>query len=243
MRHTLSPSIARLMAAGGPGTGGLMQATAAIQRALAGGAPGVAGASARAATRAPDPNVLDGLVTELRRPRTAGNDDIAPKARARFEAHVHPSPTGSRHYKLFVPAAAERGEPLPLLVMLHGCTQSPDDFAAGTGMNDLAERDGFFVLYPAQAPRSNSSKCWNWFNPQDQREGGGEPALLAGMTREVMARHAIDPARVYVAGLSAGGAMAAILAREYPDLFAAVGVHSGLPQGAASDVASAFAVM
>ena len=138
---------------------------------------------------------------------------------------------------------ASTARPLPLVVMLHGCTQDPDDFAAGTRMNELAQEQGFFVLYPAQAPRSNAHKCWNWFLPRDQRRGHGEPALLAGMTATSCRPHAIDTDRVYVAGLSAGGAMAAILAREYPDLFAAAGVHSGVAAGAAHDVASAFSVM
>ena len=160
----------------------------------------------------------------------------------RFVASSFTGATGTRAFKLFAPAGFD-GESLPLVVMLHGCTQDPDDFAAGTRMNELAQAEGFFVLYPAQAARSNSHKCWNWFSPADQRRGAGEPALLAGMVRHVLQTHSIDPDRVYVAGLSAGGAMAAILASEYPDLFAAAGVHSGVAAGAASDVPSAFSVM
>ena len=159
-----------------------------------------------------------------------------------FDAHQHSGDSASRTYKLFVPSGPATA-PRPLVVMLHGCTQSPDDFAAGTRMNEVAQERGFLVLYPAQAPRSNQSKCWNWFTPADQHRDGGEPGLLADMTREVVASHGVDPRRVYVAGLSAGAAMADILGREYPDLYAAVGVHSGLPQGAAHDVASAFSAM
>jgi poly(hydroxyalkanoate) depolymerase family esterase len=149
---------------------------------------------------------------------------------------------GTRRYQLYVPPARHSGT-LPLVVMLHGCTQTPDDFAAGTAMNEAAQRHGFYVLYPAQSRRANLARCWNWFKHNHQQRGSGEPALLAGMTREVMQRHPVDPRRVFVAGLSAGGAMAAILGDAYPELYAAVGVHSGLPTGAASDATGAMAVM
>jgi poly(hydroxyalkanoate) depolymerase family esterase len=148
----------------------------------------------------------------------------------------------SRHYKLFVPGGPA-GAPRPLVVMLHGCTQDPDDFARGTRMNELAQAHGFLVLYPEQPPRSNANKCWNWFMPGDQRRGRGEPALLAGMTQQVIDQHGVDPDRVFVAGLSAGAAMAVILAHEYTDVFAAAGIVAGLAQGAAFDPASAFHAM
>lgn len=159
-----------------------------------------------------------------------------------FVAGRYSGTAGSRAYKLFVPPGAA-AQPLPLLVMLHGCTQEPDDFARGTRMNALARQEGFLVLYPEQARKANTSGCWNWFKHTHQRRGHGEPAVLAGMVEELVGRQRVDRRRVYVAGLSAGGAMAAILGRAYPELFAAVGVHSGLPVGAARDLPSALAAM
>lgn len=149
----------------------------------------------------------------------------------------------ARDYKLYIPPAAGAGRPLPLVVMLHGCTQHPDDFAAGTRMNEAARERGLYVLYPAQSAQANPQRCWNWFKHSHQGRDRGEPAILAGMVREIARRHAVDPARIYVAGLSAGGAMAAILGQAYPDLFAAVGVHSGLAAGAARDLPSAHHAM
>ena len=152
---------------------------------------------------------------------------------------------GTRPYKLYVPSSyvAGHGPALPLVVMLHGCTQTPDDFAAGTRMNALGEERQCFVLYPAQTPTANRSKCWNWFKRADQRRGSGEPAIIAGMTRDVLDRYRLDARQVYVAGLSAGGAMAAVMGAAYPDLYAAIGIHSGLASGVAHDLPSALAAM
>jgi poly(hydroxyalkanoate) depolymerase family esterase len=152
---------------------------------------------------------------------------------------------GTRDYKLYLPpvSADQRPAPRPLVLMLHGCGQTPDDFATGTGMNDAACASGFLVLYPAQSAFANLHRCWNWFKHNHQQHGRGEAALLADLTREVARTHGVDPARICVAGLSAGGAMAAVLGETYPELFAAVGLHSGVPTGLASDMLSAMSVM
>jgi len=148
----------------------------------------------------------------------------------------------SLRYKLFIPSAYQ-GQPLPLIVMLHGCGQDADDFAMGTGMNELAEEYQCLVLYPEQSSDANWNRCWNWFEGAHHERGRGEPALIAGATRQIMAEYAVDANRVSVAGMSCGGAMAVILGRTYPDIYTAVGCHSGLAHGSATDGYGAMLAM
>lgn len=168
--------------------------------------------------------------------------EIAIPDGAQFLARSFTGKAGTRRYRLYIPASAP-DRPQGLVVMLHGCRQNPEDFAAGTGMNAVAEANGLLVAYPGQAGTDNASSCWNWFRPSDQRRDAGEPAIIAGITEEILTEFALDRRRVFVAGLSAGGAMAAVMAETYPDLYAAAGIHSGLACGSANDAMSAFAVM
>lgn len=146
---------------------------------------------------------------------------------------------GAREYRLFVPSSAT---PRGLLVMLHGCKQNAEDFATGTTMNLAAEAEGMLVAYPTQASAANPTGCWNWFRPEDQERGAGEPHIIAEMTRALIAQY-VPGQRAFAAGLSAGGAMAAVMGATYPDLYEAVGIHSGLPYRSARDVATAMAAM
>jgi len=148
-----------------------------------------------------------------------------------------------RTYKVYLPKSYRDGAPVPLVVMLHGCTQDPDTFATGTRMNQLADSQGFAVMYPAQPQTAHPNKCWNWFKPEDQARDSGEPALIAGMVQQVEHEYAIDPHAVYAAGLSAGAAMTVILGATYPDMFAGLGVCSGLEYQAATNEGNAWAVM
>lgn len=252
--------------------GRFAEATALIQRSLNGGGAGttvVPGTIVIDEERPPPPEPRGGGLKDLLRERLArvadgvrthlppsglthlpGLDNLGglggppaamPTLPGRTLQAVHRGAAGARPYTLYVPTTGTG--PRPLVVMLHGGTQTAADFATATRMSELAEEHGVLVAYPEQVTSANAMRYWNWFEPGDQRRGAGEPAVLAGIVDEIAREHEVDRERVFVAGFSAGAAMAAVLGAAYPDVFAAVGVHSGLPQGCAHDVASAFAAM
>lgn len=171
----------------------------------------------------------------------------APRRKASFTKHAFAFDGDTYPYRLYVPSApapsAGDASPIPLIVLLHGCKQDALDFSKGTAMNALAEEHQAMVLYPEQITSANAMRCWNWFEPGHQKAERGEPAMIAALTQKIVQQHGADPQRVYIAGLSAGGAMAAVVSSQHPDMFAAVGVHSGLAAGAARDVLTAFSAM
>jgi poly(hydroxyalkanoate) depolymerase family esterase len=230
-------------------------ATAALHRALAGQSDfsrgrSEAGESRKGGLENPLPRRLGDVLKALQAGRThsAPNSPEADRrpepdeSNGRFSTRSFRGAAGSANYKLYLPAD-HAGRELALVVMLHGCTQDPDDFARGTRMNTLADEFGLIIAYPHQPRSANAQGCWNWFDARHQRRGAGEPAVIAGLAEALASEFGIDRDHVFVAGLSAGGAMADILASTYPDVFCAAGIHSGLPHGSASDVMSAFAAM
>lgn len=244
--HAINETIRNALASAGLDTtaGPMLGVTDTIRRALS--AAGLPTAAGVVGTREDVINVVARVVdvrqggegAPTRQPSMA-----APQVPAgTFDSCTYVNRAGTRGYKRYVPARIGVVAP-PLVVMLHGCTQSADDFAAGTRMNQLADEHGFLVVYPEQANSANPSKCWNWFKAQDQARDSGEPSLIAGIVRDVAARHGVDTGRIFVAGLSAGAAMAVILGETYPELFAGVGAHSGLPYCSAHDIPSAMAAM
>ena len=178
----------------------------------------------------------------------AGGDDVdgrpvANGATGRFVDGVFTSEAGARRWRLWIPGAYDGRTRLPLVVLLHGCTQDPDDIARGTRVTELADKLNLLVLLPEQPETANPKKCWTWYDAAHQRRDAGEPSLIAGMTRQTLGDWAVDSQRVYITGISAGAAMASVMAIAYADVFAAAGLHSGIPYRAAANVMEGVAAM
>lgn len=161
----------------------------------------------------------------------------------RFQKFTFTAEAGTRDYWVYVPTSYRPGSHAALIVMLHGCTQDAGDIARGTRLNERAEQEGFIVLYPEQPETMNPKKCWNWYDTNNQQRDRGEPALIHGMTRDVMAKYAVGRHRVYLAGISAGAAMATLVAVAYPETYNAIALHSGMEYRAADNVMEALAAM
>lgn len=192
-------------------------------------------APVRAAESVPTPSVV-----ALATPAPAAADRAHP---GHWVSGAFAGPAGSRQYTLYVPGNYDPVRKHMLVVLLHGCTQDAADIARGTRIAEHADREGFLAVLPEQPASANAKKCWNWYDPAHQSRDAGEPSLIAGITEQVRRDYAVDEARIHLAGISAGAAMASIVAVAYPERYASIAIHSGLPWGAAHDVMTALGAM
>lgn len=151
--------------------------------------------------------------------------------------------SGTRSYGLYIPSGYKVGTPMPLVVGLHGCVGSALDFVNQSGLNSVAEVNKFIVAYPEQTSAANNLKCWNWYTTAGQQRGSGEASIIAGITQQVKQDYSVNNSRVFTLGLSAGGAMAVNMGVLYPDVFAGVGVGSGLTWKAGAGGLSGYPAM